>query len=76
MYSEGSAKDIIVPIQFLEEGKDWSFDRYVRKNGVIKPFVERPSKQVPPKTRKKLTQIAREKAKLAQRRIKRQRGQS
>ena len=47
MYWDGKHNDdIIVPIQFLEEGKDWEFEKYVRKNDVMKK--QKPDVAAPP----------------------------
>ena len=82
MYWDGThIDDIIVPIQFLEIGDDWEFEKYCRKNGRMKPYIPKPAKEIPPHVKRQLTsaRATREdlrRALLAQRRAKRQRDQS
>ena len=69
MYWDGKhEEDLIVPLQFLEQGKEWPFEKYLRKNGVMQSCVERPKKVDPSvkqdKTREKLRRDA-----LTQRRV-------
>lgn len=77
MYWDNSMKDIIVPLQFLEEGKDWGFDKFRRRSGVMRKFREREGsvkKEVPPQVRKQINAGKSQREALAQRLARQRRG--
>lgn len=77
MYWDGEHNDdIIVPIQFLEEGKDWEFEKYVRKNDVMKKQKPKIATPPPRTTSEQATRADFQRAVLAQRRVGQRRGRS
>jgi len=75
MYWDGKHNDdIIVPIQFLEEGKDWEFEKYVRKNGVMKKQKPKSASRPPRTVSAQASRADLQRAVLEQRRAGQRRG--